>query len=260
MTFNGTGFDLPLLETRFVLARRRWPARCSTSTCCARRGGCGRAGFADCRLATLEREVLGLVRDDDVPGALIPSLYFDYLRSRRAAPLARVLAHNRDDVLSLVALLGWFGRALAARRGAAGRRSWPGSAVCGSRWMSSARVACYRAALAAGLDGALAQAVRAAPGAVGEARCALGGRVRAVGGGRARRRVRPPAVGGAGEVPRASPPRLRDGARRSSRTRSSWPRRPRAPLRTRSTPSRYRLGRLERRLSLASGRSSEQPE
>src|SRR3989454_9211602 len=26
VTFNGSGFDLPLLETRFVLARRRWPA------------------------------------------------------------------------------------------------------------------------------------------------------------------------------------------------------------------------------------------
>ena len=26
VTFNGAGFDLPLLETRFVLARRRWPA------------------------------------------------------------------------------------------------------------------------------------------------------------------------------------------------------------------------------------------
>src|SRR5207249_1538371 len=63
---------------------------------------------------TLEREVIGLEREDDVPGALIPALYFDFLRSRRAAPLARVFDHNRHDVLSLVALLGWFGRALAA--------------------------------------------------------------------------------------------------------------------------------------------------
>src|SRR5207249_8764241 len=56
-----------------------------------------RARFADCRLATLEREVLGLVREDDVPGAVIPGLYFEFLRSRRAAPLAHVFAHNRDD-------------------------------------------------------------------------------------------------------------------------------------------------------------------
>src|SRR5207244_1041051 len=25
VTYNGSGFDVPLLETRFVLARRRWP-------------------------------------------------------------------------------------------------------------------------------------------------------------------------------------------------------------------------------------------
>jgi len=70
------------------------------------------AHFDDCRLPTLEREVLGLVRENDVPGYLIPALYFDFLRYRRAAPLARVFEHNRDDVLSLATLLGWFARAL----------------------------------------------------------------------------------------------------------------------------------------------------
>src|SRR5258707_6451151 len=56
--------------------------------------------------STLERDVLGLSREEDVPGASIPSLYFDWLRRRRASPLARVFAHNRDDVLSLAALVG----------------------------------------------------------------------------------------------------------------------------------------------------------
>jgi len=31
VTFNGTTFDLPLLETRFILARRRWPAEAAPS-------------------------------------------------------------------------------------------------------------------------------------------------------------------------------------------------------------------------------------
>ena len=70
------------------------------------------ACYDDCRLATLERAVLGLARDGDVPGALIPSLYFDWLRLRRASPLTRVFTHNRDDVLSLAALLSWFVHAL----------------------------------------------------------------------------------------------------------------------------------------------------
>src|SRR5207247_1110395 len=76
-------------------------------------GGTGTYAFL-VGVGRLERAVIGLERENDVPGALIPALYFDFLRSRRAAPLGRVFDHNRHDVLSLVALLGWFGRALAA--------------------------------------------------------------------------------------------------------------------------------------------------
>jgi uncharacterized protein YprB with RNaseH-like and TPR domain len=107
VTYNGTGFDLPLLETRFVLGRRRWrddvfhldllpPARRLWS-----------ARLSDCRLGTVERAVLGFVREDDLPGALIPSAYFDYLRHKRPGEIPRVFEHNRHDILSLVALTGW---------------------------------------------------------------------------------------------------------------------------------------------------------
>jgi len=158
VTFNGATFDLPLLETRFLMTRRRWPtlphldllrpARRVWTSC-----------LADCRLATLEREVVGVVRDDDIAGGLIPTLYFDFLRSRRAAPLGRVLAHNRDDILTLVGLLGWFGKALTTREAlSAGElgglgRLWEPVDV-------ERALECYRDALAAGLSGAPAQTVR----------------------------------------------------------------------------------------------------
>src|SRR5689334_7321781 len=90
VTFNGAGFDLPLLETRFVLARRRWPATLVHLDLLKPSRRVWNGWLADCRLATLERDVLGLDREDDVPGSMIPLLYFDYLRSRRAAPLRRV--------------------------------------------------------------------------------------------------------------------------------------------------------------------------
>jgi uncharacterized protein len=150
VTFNGAGFDLPLLETRFVLGRRRWPATLPHLDLLrpARRVWTG--WLTDCRLATLESAVLGLVREDDVPGALIPLLYFDYLRLRRAGPLRRVLEHNRSDLLSLVALVGWFGRALAE-----GAELRPAEvAGLGRLWEPvdlERGLACYRAALAAGL-------------------------------------------------------------------------------------------------------------
>ena len=152
VTFNGGGFDLPLLETRFILARRQWPATLAHLDLLRPARRVWSAHFDDCRLPTLEREVLGLVREDDVPGHLIPALYFDFLRYRRAAPLTRVFEHNRDDVLSLATLLGWFTRAfaedadLAAGELAGVGRLWeccdPGRAA-----------AYYERALEAGLDG-----------------------------------------------------------------------------------------------------------
>jgi uncharacterized protein YprB with RNaseH-like and TPR domain len=160
VTFNGTGFDVPLLETRFIMTRRRWPGALAHVDLLrpARRVFGHRV--ADCRLLTLEREVLGLERGDDVPGAVIPSLYFAFLRHRNAAPLARVFDHNRDDVLSLAALLGWFTHALEQ---APEHLAPDDLAGLGRLWEPSdpERAAeCYRTALAAGLDGPEAHLVR----------------------------------------------------------------------------------------------------
>jgi uncharacterized protein YprB with RNaseH-like and TPR domain len=159
VTFNGAGFDLPLLETRFVLARRRWPALLPHLDLLkpARRVWTG--WLSDCRLPTLESAVLGLAREDDVPGGLIPMLYFDYLRSRRATPLRRVFEHNRVDVLSLIALVGWFGRALAD-----GRQVRPAEmAGLGRLWEPfdlERALSCYRTALQSPLPEAVAQWAR----------------------------------------------------------------------------------------------------
>src|SRR5262245_2166998 len=152
VTFNGGAFDVPLLETRFLMARRRWPAMIAHVDLLRPARRVWSARFEDCRLATLEREVLGLLREDDVPGFMIPGLYFDWLRHRRAAPLARVFRHNRDDVLSLAALLGWFTDALD---GGAALAPWEIAGI-GRRWerVDIERAAVwYREALAAGLDG-----------------------------------------------------------------------------------------------------------
>jgi hypothetical protein len=158
VTFNGATFDLPLLETRFLMTRLRWPTLPHLDLLRPARR-VWTSYLADCRLATLEREVVGVAREDDIAGGLIPALYFDFLRSRRAAPLGRVLAHNRDDILTLVALLGWFGKALTSRADlSAGElgglgRLWEPVDV-------ERALECYRDALAAGLSGAPAQAVR----------------------------------------------------------------------------------------------------
>ena len=152
VTYNGSGFDLPLLETRFVLARRRWPGdRFHLDLLSpARRLWGGR--LADCRLGTLEAHVLGFEREDDLPGALIPSAYFDYLRRKRPGELPRVFEHNRHDILSLAALTGWVAAAVS-------RAPHPDSqpedlAGLGRLWETAdleRAAACYQMALERGL-------------------------------------------------------------------------------------------------------------
>lgn len=106
VTFNGKSFDIPLLRTRAVLnrlpidferllhfdvlhaARRLWKDQ-----------------FGDCSLGGLEGHVLRWRRQQDIPGALIPQIYFDFLRQGEASQLPEVFAHNRQDILSMAALL-----------------------------------------------------------------------------------------------------------------------------------------------------------
>ena len=159
VTFNGGGFDLPLLETRFVLARRRWPATLPHLDLLRPSRRLWTGCLEDCRLGTLERDVLGLAREQDVPGALIPTLYFDWLRRKRAGPLARIFAHNRDDVLSLAALVGWFGAALSDAP-ALRAEEWAGLGRLWEPIDAHRGLACYRTALDSGLDGDAAHWVR----------------------------------------------------------------------------------------------------
>ena len=49
-----------------------------------------------CRLVDLERQILGVEREGDLPGELIPYYYFDYLRTRQAFPAGADFPSQRD--------------------------------------------------------------------------------------------------------------------------------------------------------------------
>ena len=105
VSFNGKTFDIPLLQTRFITARLRSKLADLPHfdlLHAVRRLWKERIG--DCSLGNVEALVLGVAREGDVPSSQIPQLYFDYVRSRDARPLARVFYHNCQDVLSLVGL------------------------------------------------------------------------------------------------------------------------------------------------------------
>jgi uncharacterized protein YprB with RNaseH-like and TPR domain len=106
VTFNGKSFDLPLLESRFIMARQ--PPRLVGAPHLdlllpARR--LWKYRLESCALSSLEQFVLGLERTQaDVPGWLIPSLYADYARTGDAREMPRIFYHNAQDILSLVTL------------------------------------------------------------------------------------------------------------------------------------------------------------
>ena len=112
---------------------------------------CGRRWLADCRLATLESEVLGFARDDDVPGALIPLLYFDYLRRERPGRSRACSSTTATTSSRSPRSSAGSARALASGRrrasGGAGRSRPP----AGSRSTSSARSRATGSRSAAGL-------------------------------------------------------------------------------------------------------------
>lgn len=105
-SYNGKSYDAPLLATRFRLARLRNPLAGLEHIDLlypTRRSYRGR--WENCRLATIERQVLGVVREDDLPGSEAPAAWLGYLRGGSARNLRRVADHNRQDLASLAGLL-----------------------------------------------------------------------------------------------------------------------------------------------------------
>jgi hypothetical protein len=57
-----------------------------------------------CRLVELENRILGVERQGDLPGEMIPYVYFDFLRSQKAFQVVPIFHHNALDILSLACL------------------------------------------------------------------------------------------------------------------------------------------------------------
>ncbi len=106
VTYNGKGFDLPLLETRFILyrqpfvlsdlphldfmyaARRLWSHK-----------------YESCRLYHLALEVVQADRSEDIPSAEIPWRYFQYIQTGNFELIEPILYHNQEDILSLLGVV-----------------------------------------------------------------------------------------------------------------------------------------------------------
>ncbi|MFX0116815.1 MAG: ribonuclease H-like domain-containing protein [Candidatus Hodarchaeota archaeon] len=102
LSFNGRSFDIPYILGRIAyyglpkppinlhfdllhFSRRYW-----------------RNKVANCKLGTLEREILAVKRVMDLPSSLVPAFYQSYLKEQNPGPLVPIINHNRQDLISLV--------------------------------------------------------------------------------------------------------------------------------------------------------------
>ncbi len=104
-TFNGGSFDLPVLRTRWVMARMPGELLAAPHIdLLTLVRALYRHRLESCTLRMVEERVLGYERDDPIPSALVPDAYFAYLREGSLEFLEAALEHNRLDVISLVHL------------------------------------------------------------------------------------------------------------------------------------------------------------
>ena len=104
VTYNGKCFDSQILKTRCLMngikppeyyhadllhpARRLW-----------------KNIIHDCSQASIETRILGLDRSDDIPGALAPEIWFEFLKTGRTERLTGICEHNCSDITGLATIL-----------------------------------------------------------------------------------------------------------------------------------------------------------
>jgi len=111
VSFHGKGFDAPRLGGRLVFHRMGAALPESHLDLCVVGRTLYRGAFPDCRLQTFERELVGHVRDDDLPGAECPAAFFDHLQGE-SGRIPQVFEHNYWDVLTLPVMAACFARAV----------------------------------------------------------------------------------------------------------------------------------------------------
>ena len=105
VTFNGKTFDIPFIKNRCVynridanldlphldlryFAKNLWDEK-----------------LPNCKLQTIEKELFGIERIDDVPGQYIPGYYDTYLETNNVGPIVPIIEHNCQDIISLASFL-----------------------------------------------------------------------------------------------------------------------------------------------------------
>ncbi|HJJ32161.1 MAG TPA: ribonuclease H-like domain-containing protein [Methanocorpusculum sp.] len=107
VTYNGKSFDIPYLNERLSYYGEREVQLKAHFDLLPPTRKLFKHQLCDCRLETVESAIPSLERGEDVPGALVPYYYHNYLRTGKISILKPVIEHNKIDVANLAYLLNY---------------------------------------------------------------------------------------------------------------------------------------------------------
>ena len=114
-TYNGKSFDAPLIKTRSII--NRISLELDKYTHFDLLHACRRLykmRLSRMKLTDVEENILGIVREDDIPGSEIPEIFFRYLKYGEKQLLDKVMEHNMTDIVSLAKISAKLAGAYAA--------------------------------------------------------------------------------------------------------------------------------------------------
>lgn len=105
VTFNGKSFDVPFIKNRCIYNRVEANLDLPHLDLMYFAKNLWSQKLPNCKLQTIEREIFGINRVDDVPGQYIPDYYDTYLSQNNIGPVVPIIEHNCQDIISLASFL-----------------------------------------------------------------------------------------------------------------------------------------------------------
>ena len=103
-SYNGKCFDSSILKTMCLMNGIRPPEYFHADLLHPARR-LWKNIISDCSQGSIETQILGLDRGGDIPGALAPEIWFDFLRTGRTERLLGICDHNSADIAGLASIL-----------------------------------------------------------------------------------------------------------------------------------------------------------
>jgi len=104
VSYNGKCFDSQILKTRCLMNRIKPPDYFHADLLHPARR-LWKSIISDCSQGSVEARILGISRENDIPGALAPEIWFEFLKTGKTERLVGICDHNRADIAGLSSIL-----------------------------------------------------------------------------------------------------------------------------------------------------------